>query len=43
MEFVLICHILDLFDSVYILTINLEFWTKAYSKWDIFVGLYLLV
>ena len=37
-KFILICHIWDLVDYIYILTINLEFWTKAYSRWDIFVG-----
>ena len=37
-KFILICHIWDLVDYVYILTINLKFWTKAYSRWDIFVG-----
>ena len=31
-KFILICHIWDLVDYVYILTINLEFWTKAYNK-----------
>ena len=31
-KFIFICHIWDLVDYVYILTINLEFWTKAYNK-----------
>ena len=42
-QFILICHILDLVDYACILTLNLQFWTRAYSMWDVFVELYLLI